>query len=304
MEYRKIQVTGESTYIVSIPKNWVKKNGLEKGDIVYLMERGDELMLKLKEEKEKETEVKIKTSDVEFLARLLITKYIQGYDSVVFSSKDYMDPKIRSHLIKVSAYLIGMEPFGETKDSITFRMFMKDARNLMESVERMHDISMLSLRELLEELESDTFNENILNGIIQRDEEIDKFYFLILRQLSSMSGFEAMIWAQIAKNMERLSDHIENIAVLMKEKKKIKKEDVELFRQLVDLYGDVMLTLKNVDLSMAEEVLINVEKFREAKKKVMDNLDAAGRKNILAYTSFGRIGEYISDIGESVINLS
>jgi phosphate uptake regulator len=304
MEYRKIQLTGESTYIVSLPKTWVKKNKVEKGDVVYVIEKGEEIILRLKDEKEKEVEIKIKTNDMEFLGRLLITKYIQGYDTIVFSAKDHLDHRIRENLIQVSSFLIGLEPFGESKDSITFRMLMKGGLNDMESIERMHDLSILSLRELIDYIDSGMNNENMLNGIIQRDNEIDKFYFLILRQLSATDGFESIIYGQVAKSLERISDHIEAVATLLKEGKRMKPDDFKTFRQVADLYEDVMLTLKNRDLTSAEEILQKIQKFRVAEKKIMSNLDDTGAKNILVYASFRRIGEYISDIAESVINLS
>ncbi|MFZ2456734.1 MAG: phosphate uptake regulator PhoU [Candidatus Altiarchaeia archaeon] len=304
MEYRKIQVTGDSTYIISLPKTWVKKNKLDKGDVLSVVEKGDEVVLRLKEEKEKEFEVPIKTGDAEFLSRLLITKYIQGYDTVVFSSKQHVDPKIRERLIKTSSYLIGMEPFGESRDTITFRMLMKGGRNPMESIERMHDLSMLSLRDLLSTMESGTYDDNTLSGIINRDNEIDKFYFLIVRQISATGGFEGIIWVQVAKSIERISDHIESIAQHLKAGKRIKKEDLSVFRELVDLYGDVMLTLKNKDLSAAEEILNGIQKIRAEGADLKNNLDGDHRKNILVYASFRRIGEYISDMAESAINLS
>jgi phosphate uptake regulator len=304
MEYRKIQLTGESTYIVSLPKTWVKKNKVEKGDVVYVIEKGEEIILRLKDEKEKEVEIKIKTNDMEFLGRLLITKYIQGYDTIVFSAKDHLDHRIRENLIQVSSFLIGLEPFGESKNSITFRMLMKGGLNGMESIERMHDLSILSLRELIDYIDSGMNNENMLNGIIQRDNEIDKFYFLILRQLSTTDGFESIIYGQVAKSLERISDHIEAVATLLKEGKRMKPDDFKTFRQVADLYEDVMLTLKNRDLTSAEAILQKIQKFRVAEKKIMSNLDDTGAKNVLVYASFRRIGEYISDIAESVINLS
>ena len=304
MEYRKIQLTGESTYIVSLPKTWVTKNKIEKGDVVYVIEKGEEIILRLKEEKEKEVEIKIKTNDLEFLGRLLITKYIQGYDTIVFSAKGHLDHRIRENLIQVSSFLIGLEPFGESKNSITFRMLMTGGKNVIESIERMHDLSILSLRELIDYIDSGMNNENRLNGIIQRDNEIDKFYFLILRQLSTSDGFESIIYGQVAKSLERISDHIETVASLLKEGKRMKPDDFKLFRQVTDLYGDVMLTLKNRDLASAEAILQKIQKFRVAEKKIMSNLDDTGAKNILVYASFRRIGEYISDIAESVINLS
>ena len=36
-EFRKLQVTGGSTIIVSLPKEWVKSNDLKKGDVVSFM---------------------------------------------------------------------------------------------------------------------------------------------------------------------------------------------------------------------------------------------------------------------------
>ena len=34
VEFRKLQVTGGSTYIVSLPKTWIKANNLNPSDIV------------------------------------------------------------------------------------------------------------------------------------------------------------------------------------------------------------------------------------------------------------------------------
>ena len=304
MEYRKIQVTGEGTYIISLPKKWVKRNRLSKGEIIYIIEKDDELSLKLKEVKERDTEIRIDKEDIEFLSRSLITKYIQGYDTIVITSRDYINPELKRKLIKISTYLIGLEPFGETKNKLTFKMLMKERGQLMESVERMHQMSILSLRELMDDLEMEANNEDILDGIIQRDDEIDKFYFLILRQLSSMSGFEATVWVQIAKSIERISDHIEKIATLTKDCKKIGKKDILVYKELIGMYSDVMLALKNKNPSKANEVMKKIQKFRLTEKKIIDELNEGKDHCILTYESFRRIGEYLSDIAESVINMS
>ena len=38
-ELRKIQVTGGSTYIVSLPKDWVEQMGLHKGSIIRIAQK-------------------------------------------------------------------------------------------------------------------------------------------------------------------------------------------------------------------------------------------------------------------------
>jgi len=299
----KIQLTGDSTYVISLPKVWIKNNKINKGDVLSVVARGEEITFRIKEEKERAAEIKIRTKDAEFLTRLLITKYIQGFDTITLSSKDRMDLKIREHLIKTSTHLIGLEHFGETRDTITFRMLMKGGRDFRESMERMHDLSILSLKELLDELENQQFNESLLNGIIQRDNDIDKFYFLVLRQLSIIGGYESIIWAQVAKSIERISDHIETIAELTLEGNRIEKDDALFYRQLIELYGDAMLTLKNIDLQTAEDILTRVEKIRSQNTEMKTKQGGKGN-NILIYASFRRISEYLADMAESAINLS
>ena len=47
MNSRKIIKLGHSSYVVSVPKNWVKKNKLSKGDRILVRENGDnELILR------------------------------------------------------------------------------------------------------------------------------------------------------------------------------------------------------------------------------------------------------------------
>src|SRR2546427_6472431 len=41
MEGRKLQLTGGSTYVVSLPKRWVLDAGLKAGDTVFLETEGD-----------------------------------------------------------------------------------------------------------------------------------------------------------------------------------------------------------------------------------------------------------------------
>ena len=46
-ELRKIQVTGGSTYIISLPKSWIKQMGMKRGSLVRI-NQNDDLSLLLK----------------------------------------------------------------------------------------------------------------------------------------------------------------------------------------------------------------------------------------------------------------
>jgi phosphate uptake regulator len=304
MDYRKIQLTGESTYIVSLPKKWVTKNNLNKGDTLSLIETGDEIILRAKEEKETETEIELGKKNLDLITRTLITKYIQGYDTVTIKSNSYIPPEIRRGLKDISSLLIGMEEFGETSNEITFRMLMKEKGNVEDTVLRMHRMSLSSLEELLKNIGPGEYNENILKDIVRRDSDVDKFYFLVLRQLSSLGSYDAIMWIQVAKSIERISDHIENIASHMLAGGKVKEEHMKEHEKLIEMYSDVRLALVNRSAKKADEILGQVKNFRIRETQMMNGLKSTNPDTLLIYGSFRRVGEYISDIAEVVINMS
>ncbi|HIE34094.1 MAG TPA: phosphate uptake regulator PhoU [Candidatus Altiarchaeales archaeon] len=302
MDYRKIQLTGESTYTISLPKKWVRRNGLKKGDSLQIEEEGDELIIRVEKEKEKSGSIEIKNEDKKALSRILITRYIQGYNSIDFTSKKFIEPEKKKHLKIVSNYLIGMEPFGETSKEIVFRMLMQESGDLISTIDRMHEMSFSSLRSIIEGLKNpDKINENFLRSVIEGDDEIDKFYFLVLRQLSNKYGPDATAWVQIVKSIERLSDHIERIARHTLEGGM--PEYQEHYESLILLYGQVMLSLRSGNPKMAEEVLNGIEKFRGKERKLLEKMDHEDKNSVLINESFRRIGEYISDIAEGIINM-
>ncbi len=303
MEYRRIQITGESTYIVSLPKKWVKENNLNKGDTLLIEEKGDGVWIKTKDMKGKFSEINVKKKSKEFLGRLLITRYIKGYDVITFKSDKFIEPEKRKYLKKMSNYLIGMEAFGETSKEITFKMLMQEGVDLISTVSRMHEMTFSSLKELIIGLKNpDRLTDNFLKSIIEADNEVDKFYFLILRQLSSTYGSDLTAWVQIVKSIERLSDHLENIAQLILEGEKF--DEIGIYEPLIELYGEVILSLRSGHPDMAEEVLREIEKLRVKEKKLLEDMQHKRDKSLLIYESFRRIGEYISDIAEGVINLN
>ncbi len=304
MDYRKIQLTGESTYILSLPKKWVRKNKLNKGDVLSIIERGDNLVLKPREEKEIEAEISLEKKSLELISRSLITKYIQGFDTIVITSKKYISPEIRTGLKDISGLLIGMEQFGETSNELVFRMLMMERGDVVDTVLRMHMMSLSSLEELLRNITAENYNEHILKDIIQRDDEIDKFYFLVLRQLSSTGGYECSMWIQIAKSIERISDHIENIANLVIQGGKVREEDIDVYKELIDMYSSVKFALMNKSSKRADEIINKVNDFRIKEKRIIRDIKEKECETLLIYESFRRIGEYISDIAEVVINMT
>ena len=98
MESRKVQITGGSTYIVSLPKSWVKEMRIQAGDPVWITPRQDGVLLlspKVKGEKvNKKKVLEIGDETGEHLIRKLIGMYIAGYNTIEIKSRKNIEPEM------------------------------------------------------------------------------------------------------------------------------------------------------------------------------------------------------------------
>jgi len=85
-ELRKVQVTGGSTYIVSLPKNWVEQMGLQKGSVVRINQK-DDLTLCLQPQGAETGDgtrrviINPKQDDTpESIVRRVVSAYLMGYN--------------------------------------------------------------------------------------------------------------------------------------------------------------------------------------------------------------------------------
>ena len=85
METRKLQITGGSTYIISLPKKWIVRNQLKKGSALNLSEEGGALLVMpselAKQEKSNEAFIKVLANDdPSAIIRKVVSTYLVGYN--------------------------------------------------------------------------------------------------------------------------------------------------------------------------------------------------------------------------------
>ncbi len=101
---RKIQLTGKSTYIVSLPKEWVKVNKLNKNEQVNIRYTTNKVIIRpIKLEHAKI----IEKEDLSLLKKQIIAGYIQGYDKILIKG---LKQKEISYVVKfIEEYLKGVD---------------------------------------------------------------------------------------------------------------------------------------------------------------------------------------------------
>ncbi len=95
VEFRKLISFGKTSFIISLPKAWVVKNNLVKGDLIAVEEDNGQLVLSPGSQKGKEIIKKGKldlTNLPTLKRRLICAAYLKGYDEleIIYDKPDYI----------------------------------------------------------------------------------------------------------------------------------------------------------------------------------------------------------------------
>ncbi|MCX9085066.1 MAG: phosphate uptake regulator PhoU [Candidatus Methanoperedens sp.] len=329
METRKVYVSGGSTYVISLPKKWVKKTNLKPGDSLVVTEQGNSLLFETGVV-EKESQVKeIKISQVpssEALGRIIIANYLVGYDTLKIKLDRKDNLLYREAVRNILDYLIGIEIVEDTNDSIILEIMVDYKRMMtMQLLQRMFAINRSMLLDLGKAL--GTSDIDLAKDVIVREREIDRLYFLVVRQLKSAVEHQQIAeklgikyqrdclgYRIIVKVLERIADHIENIAKsyikLYETQKELKLEEfIKLNKSTITIFEKSVDSLFSRNISLAEKIF---QELKEVKKMHSDisnrllkpeNIQCAILQKTML-DSLGRISSYSGDIAEIAINMS
>ena len=334
-ETRKIQFTGKSSFIVSLPKQWIMELGLKQGDQIRMARRGSSILelyppkFESRSQKKEDAVIEInedeKTSGV---IRKLISLYFLGYKTINVKPKSGRLAPNQRNAVKeaVKKMLMGSEIISDSTSGITIQVLV----NLLElsvdgAFKRMlHLTKSMSTDALLAVKEN---NLELAQEVINTDDEVDRFGFYIIRQLKIAIQNEHMLkemgfrnardclgYRLVVKNIERTGDHAAFIAQdLLEFKKSVKKDILEKIQEMnkfcLEVLDDSCLALFKEDYIHAEKIIEKAaeiskyeRKIRDASKTLKDDEEMYRIRRMTE--SIKRISEYASDIAEIVLNMN
>lgn len=216
---RKVQLTGTSTLTVSIPREWARRNGVSQGSELYFSEAEDGSLIVCTREEQKKREIVLNVDSFdngEELQRAFLAKYLAGFDSIKFTSKERIQGEKRKVIVSEARRLIGLEVTDEDTHSLTVQSFFSsEGLSIEKTVRRAHIITQ-SLQEdaalSIEEKDPD-----LAKSVMARDDEVDRLRFLVMRQLNLALTNSSMLRALGLRAMDCFYYHalirlVENIA--------------------------------------------------------------------------------------------
>jgi phosphate uptake regulator len=334
-ETRKIQFTGKSSYIVSLPKPWIMELGLKQGDQIRMVRKGAST-LELYPQKFETRFQKIEDATIEIdveektptIVRKLISLYFLGFKTINVKPKfGRLNPSQRAAVKEaVRRMLMGSEIISDSTGGITIQVLV----NLLElsvdgAFKRMLDLTKSMSNDAILAVKEN--NLELAQEVINTDDEVDRFGFYIIRQLKIAIQNEHMLkemgfrnariclgYRLVVKNIERAGDHAAFIAKdLLEFKKPVKKEILDKIQDMnkfcLSVLDDSCLALFKEDYVQAEQIIEKTfeitkyeKKIRDASKSIKDDEEIYRIRRITE--SIKRISEYASDIAEIVLNMN
>ena len=334
-ETRKIQFTGKSSYIVSLPKHWIQDMGIKRGDQVKISRQGSSaLQIYPPNHQTRTILVEDATFEIEpeedttSIVRKLISLYFLGFKIINVKPKAGRLKPAQRTAIKdaVKRMLMGTEIISDSTSGITIQVLV----NLLElsvdgAFKRMIHLAKSMLSDAILAVKESNFE--LANEVIKTDDEVDRFGFYIIRQLKIAIQNEHMLkemgfsnsrdclgYRLVVKNIERTGDHAVLIANdLIEFKKPIRKEILEKIQEINDfavgVLDDACLALFKGDYGQAEKTIKKSIDITKIEKKIL-NATKSLRDDEEVYLirrmveNLKRIAEYASDIAEIVLNMN
>jgi phosphate uptake regulator len=333
-ETRKLQYTGGSSYIVSLPKKWIQDLGLKQGDHVVILRQGNSVLQispaskrMSKEQKEATIEVS-KDNNPYFIARKLIALYFLGFNVITIVPKEDRLLVEQREVIKsiVRRVLMGTEIIADSATGITLQVLI----NLLDlsvdaAFKRMLLIAKSMYRDTLLALKEN--NVEMAEEVVKSDDEVDRFSFYIVRQLKIAIKNEHLLkeigleeprnclgYRLIAKSVERVADHAVVIAKdVMDNRHPLNKDVVDKIANMsyfaLEVLDDACLSMFKRDYEAADRAIEKARRIYEMEKAILRVVSKPRDVNELyriklITENIRRVAEYASDIAEIVLNMT
>ena len=333
-ETRKLQYTGGSSYIVSLPKKWIQDLGLKQGDHVVILRQGNSTLQiapaskrPIKEQKEATIEVS-KDNNPYFIARKLIALYFLGFNVINVVSKEDRLIAEQREVIKniIRRVLMGTEIIADSATGITLQVLI----NLLDlsvdtAFKRMLLITKSMYRDTVLSMKEN--NIELAEEVVKSDDEVDRFSFYIVRQLKIAIKNEYLLkeigleeprnclgYRLIAKSVERIADHAVIIAKdIIEMRQPLNKDIVDKLSNMsyfaLEVLDDSCLSMFKRDYEAADRAIEKARKIYEMEKAILRSVskprDVSELYRIKLITeNVRRVAEYASDIAEIVLNMT
>ena len=271
IEYRKLINLGKDSFVITLPKKYVKKNNLKKGDTIYIDDRGSDFIVSAKNKEDEKKVIRriivdANNKNLDFLKTEIVSSYLTNYDIIEITGK--LLERESQNIRNILRDLAGFEIIEQTSSKIVAKDFLDIKEVSIRAMIRRMD---MIIRGMMEDawfcIENDCNKVSCYENIYQRDKDVNRLVFLTYRvlrnalrnqkvaEIINMSYVDILTNWSIVMRLEKIGDQSKRLArhfVLINPKKDKKIGELKkMYFELKQKYLDVMKSYYTNDKELA-----------------------------------------------------
>jgi phosphate uptake regulator len=194
---RKAIEMGRGTILVSLPKDWIRKNGIRKGADLSVEELSPRKLIvrpyEGAEEEQRQLVIEHTGKDFAQVVNDVTGAYLLGYDLIKVVGTKTITREERQVIRDTMRRLVGLEVLDEDSRRITLQFLLEPTAITPENiVRRMSGLLDGMLKDTADALSKG--DSKLLTLVSERDDEVDRLYFLLVRATRA-----AIVRAEVAE---------------------------------------------------------------------------------------------------------
>ncbi|MCS6783947.1 MAG: phosphate uptake regulator PhoU [Candidatus Caldarchaeum sp.] len=291
MYLRTVQQTAGGTYIVTLPKEYVKSLGIDKKQVVKIELEDDRIVLLPTGSKPMIQSKTIKTSDFKdpkLLALAIVNFYIMGHDVAEVVSDEKMTPTQKKMVREAVENLIGVEIVEDYADRVVLQSLVDPSKFEIDALlERFTSFSRAVMRDAAKALRFD--DKTLARDAYERGVELTRQYRLMMRicfqALRSSAVRESIKAGDISslvvrivavRELGRVAYYCMRMAERVEETEKVGEELAETINEMTrvvdEMLDDALKALLKHDLGLASTVIDKMETVRNLYTKAFKQI--------------------------------
>ena len=274
---RRLQRIG-SSILVSLPKEWVVANKLDKSSQVEIETTQNSLSITTQQSKKptKEVEIPYPLSKEDSVVANITGAYLLGYDLIRIKGKSTISIKDRENIRASMRSLVGIEIIDEDAKTITTQILLDESSvNPQKILKRMNSIAQGMFIDVLDMLQ----NPDQLASVVDRDSEINRQYFLLVRLIRSaivdkrlaatfnLEDMDILDYRLAANIIENAGDTIVSITDTVAKSMAFKTMAKSHFNLISDIAKDIEeIQTKSVDAFVLNDRILAITTIQHHKK--------------------------------------
>jgi len=325
-----MQLSGGSTYIISLPKNWIEELKISAGDNVTIIKNSNKSLTLIPNEKdieeEKNTAVILSNQkdSGDSIKRKIIAAYLAGYKTIKIKTKGMRVPPEHSKSVRelVHTAMIGTEIVESSSEAMSVQVLTRlPELSFSTALKRMYLMANNMVIEAIESMvEADVTHAD---EVINMDDEVDRFGLYmrrnlilaienerVLQDMGLRRPSECLGYRTVISRIERIADHAGLVAKRVKfMEEKIDSKIIEKIKKLTErslrVFEESITSVQEMDFEKGDKVAEMVSQIVEEEKQIMNRIRETDKNASIirfALEDLRRIAEYSSDIAEVAID--